>query len=375
MIIKETVFILGAGASWHYGYPTGEQLVKDVMKNSTIAAFFIDSIHTENQHFPNYLSPIKPGGQLTYDILRNTWQKASDKCNELNQRLRDVNPLVIDYFLGQNPELSDLGRLMIAWAILEADGEYDRTKRNRNRNKEVVYKDDWYRFILNRLISNCRQSSDLLKNKVTFITFNYDVSLERSLYRALTSISMFKPGDVTSFFSDRILHIYGSIRECPPMFDPLPPNAFTSAAKVIERPSMVKSYLDRIEEASRGIRVIDPHDKSDEPTLKKARAAIANADCVYILGYGFDKNNNERLNLRELLGHPKRKAIQFTNYCDTNRVNKAVSRVLFGDSTQFLSGSASVMGSSKESWYYEKSVRDVYEALEYDLEALEELED
>jgi hypothetical protein len=28
-----TVFILGAGASWHYGYPTGEDLVKMVIES------------------------------------------------------------------------------------------------------------------------------------------------------------------------------------------------------------------------------------------------------------------------------------------------------------------------------------------------------
>jgi hypothetical protein len=27
---NKTVFLLGAGASWHYGYPTGEELAKKV---------------------------------------------------------------------------------------------------------------------------------------------------------------------------------------------------------------------------------------------------------------------------------------------------------------------------------------------------------
>lgn len=31
MFRKPTVFVLGAGASWHFGYPTGEQLVDDVI--------------------------------------------------------------------------------------------------------------------------------------------------------------------------------------------------------------------------------------------------------------------------------------------------------------------------------------------------------
>ena len=31
MFKRKTVFILGAGASWHYGYPTGEDLVRKVI--------------------------------------------------------------------------------------------------------------------------------------------------------------------------------------------------------------------------------------------------------------------------------------------------------------------------------------------------------
>jgi len=31
MFNRKTVFILGAGASWHYGYPTGEELVRKVI--------------------------------------------------------------------------------------------------------------------------------------------------------------------------------------------------------------------------------------------------------------------------------------------------------------------------------------------------------
>jgi hypothetical protein len=41
MFDAKTVFIIGAGASWHYGYPTGEQLVSQVIQKAKIAeAYF-----------------------------------------------------------------------------------------------------------------------------------------------------------------------------------------------------------------------------------------------------------------------------------------------------------------------------------------------
>jgi hypothetical protein len=37
MFINETAFFIGAGASWHYGYPTGEKLVRLVAEQARVA--------------------------------------------------------------------------------------------------------------------------------------------------------------------------------------------------------------------------------------------------------------------------------------------------------------------------------------------------
>jgi hypothetical protein len=55
-------------------------------------------------------------------------------------------------------------------------------------------------------------SADLLANDVKFITFNYDVSLEFWLHRALTATEVLKERDVNKFLAyDRIVHVYGSV--------------------------------------------------------------------------------------------------------------------------------------------------------------------
>ena len=44
MFKRKTVFILGAGASWHYGHPTGEDLVRKVIGAANrLAEVFNDS--------------------------------------------------------------------------------------------------------------------------------------------------------------------------------------------------------------------------------------------------------------------------------------------------------------------------------------------
>src|ERR1700722_15491855 len=54
---NSTVFILGAGASWHYGYPTGEMLVEKVIEKATVALkYFEHSVASGNPQLPNYLA-------------------------------------------------------------------------------------------------------------------------------------------------------------------------------------------------------------------------------------------------------------------------------------------------------------------------------
>ena len=118
--------------------------------------------------------------------------------------------------------------------------------------------------------------------------------------------------------------------------------------------------------------VIDPADKeSDKQAIKTAKKVIENAACVFILGYGFDPNNNQRLGLSGALHYGKNsKCVLFTNYKDSNRINKSASRVLFGNSNHF--STLAPEGDPTSGYYFEKSIRDTYEALELDFDTFEE---
>src|SRR6516164_9434904 len=123
MFINSTVFILGAGASWHYGYPTGEDLVKKVIQKARIAGnYFKISAERPNVQRPEYITrdPPKNLGPSTSEI-KAQWTKAHGECENLISRLTQVDPVVIDYFLNQNPTLRPIGRLLIAWVILECE--------------------------------------------------------------------------------------------------------------------------------------------------------------------------------------------------------------------------------------------------------------
>jgi hypothetical protein len=62
-----------------------------------------------------------------------------------------------------------------------------------------------------------------------------------------------------------------------------------------------KELFDKVFAGSERLGIIEPHDKGMEvETIERARALIDDANRVFILGYGFDENNNERLGLRSL---------------------------------------------------------------------------
>jgi hypothetical protein len=111
MFTSETVFILGAGASWHYGYPTGEGLVKKVVQKATyLSSYFEFSAQMQSNFRPTFVIDNAPVNVS----IKEQWLAALQDCERLKSGLEQVNPLVIDYFLGWNPRLQRIGRLLIA---------------------------------------------------------------------------------------------------------------------------------------------------------------------------------------------------------------------------------------------------------------------
>jgi hypothetical protein len=65
----------------------------------------------------------------------------------------------------------------------------------------------------------------------------------------------------------------------------------------------------------------------------------------------------------------KTAAVMFTNFNDLNTINKTTGKLFYDNYESFLQ--TAIRGDPK-SHYYEKSVRDVYEALEKDFDPLED---
>ncbi len=384
MFNTPTVFVLGAGASWHYGYPTGEGLVKKVVEKAVALERYFDfGVRSNFEHLPDFLA--ERSGALT---PARRWRALQNEAKALATRLSRVNPTLIDYFLKQNADLHEIGKLAIAMVIFDCELAYFQMGANPNRRAlqqllirrgqlpagstldPAAFDDDWLRFVLYKLTARCEVSEDLLRNELTFVTFNYDTSLEQRLFAGLSNISLFEEADIRAFLGEgRVLHVYGKVRE---RIGPLRTPVSTALTESGSRASLlaVKTMFDLCHHASLGIRTIDgPEKESDAAALGAANLAIGNAGKIFVLGYGFDESNSERIGLTSLVleGGPNR-SIFFTNYGGHNRVSVAAGRALADRSDAFLQGPGFASGLPHR---FEMSTKNVYDALNEDFESLE----
>lgn len=217
MFNTPTTFIFGAGASWHYGYPTGEGLVKRVVEKARhMERYFVSAEKTWNAPLPDFIERRIDRTNLLLERSA-AWGYMARTAEALAERLERANPTLIDYFLKQSVDLHEIGKLAIAMVLFDCEAAFEDKHGNPNHQAQYdlrvgrglaqpgnldlkTFDDDWLRFVLYKLTSRCESSGHLLENDVTFVTFNYDTSLERRLFLGLKSISMFEEQDIRDFF-------------------------------------------------------------------------------------------------------------------------------------------------------------------------------
>jgi hypothetical protein len=388
MFTTPTLFILGAGASWHYGYPTGADLIKRVIVQAHEFANLCAFSEHDSVNLPVYVKKRVHDLASSHPIYtRQAWLEVKQECLNIAERLKHINPLVIDYFLGHNKDLEEIGKILIAKVILSCESHFLKKKDNLNRDysggtnlsEHFRENDDWYRFLVEELVNDCGDIDDLVRNKFNVITFNYDVSLEQQLLSRLNSIDQFSGNSeqIESFLRKRIYHVYGAIREGfgRPEEIGIPEESFgltfneESLQAKQKRRRKIKEW-DLAYEAAQKLSTIDPGDKNNGKRVPMhIQRVIDMAKEIYILGYGFDQNNSWRLYLNDLTGPMGKidKHIHFTNYQDSNRVSKRVAMLFELEFDALIK--SETWGNPRDGGYCEKSIRDVYKALELDFES------
>jgi|SRR5579863_95678 len=262
MITKNTVLILGAGASMPYGFPSGRQLVEDI-RDTDIA--------------PDYLA----------GAGRNV-----QELGKLREELREADPSSIDGFLEHRKELIPIGKAAIAYALIkyEQPGWLYPDESTFRRNDRLDRGEQWYRQLAERLVTDI---DSFHNNKLTIVTFNYDRSLDHYLFQAFLRRWGSGPGKVVDAFrSLPIIHLHGQLGLLP----------WQTQDSQSTRPYEGGVSGQAVQIAATGIKIISEPDLEDSAEFKQARGFLNAAERVYILGFGYHADNMRRLQL-PLIGH------------------------------------------------------------------------
>lgn len=177
----KTVFILGAGASMPYGFPSGMGLVKSIIDSLRTVRPDLRSKESFNHPLPRIL--IKGMPFTLIDGFRNDLNRSQSYS--------------IDAFLNNWPKYVGIGKMCIAYHLLEAEQKC---------LKEKKLTGDWYQHFWSKIYP-----IDSDKYSFSFYTFNYDRSLRYFFHGA--SKSMFQDSDksIKLLKSIPIHHLHGNL--------------------------------------------------------------------------------------------------------------------------------------------------------------------
>lgn len=247
MISRNTVLVLGAGASCSYGLPVGSKL-RDLI---------LDIPEDELDKVPN--------GNGSSIILPG-------RGAEFLKAFRRSQYYSIDAFLAMRGEFVEVGKHAIAMTLLPRESPGALLDSNVG--------DHWYRHLLHAMDAPWKE---IHKNKLSVVTFNYDRSLELILTSALAARygkTECEARAVVEKFN--IVHVYGSLGSLDRnSSDFVPYGGATNSSEYFFR-------------AARGLKVI-PESRADSPEFERAKCLLARAEALAFLGFGFDRTNVERL--------------------------------------------------------------------------------
>lgn len=283
---KNTVFIIGAGASKEAGLPTGNELKEKISKLLNIKFDF------------RYGNRPKSGDLEIAEALRLHVKQTNVNAGDINPYLKEAwhikkalpLEISIDNFLDKqrgNTKITLCGKLGIVQAILGAEKNsllYFEEKEPESTIDFESLEKTWYVSFFKLLTENCaKEDLEERFKSVTLIIFNYDRCVEHFIYNALQNSYNISETEAAELVNKiNIYHPYGNVGSLPwsknginsSSFgsDPMPEQLLTLAKKI-------KTFTEGTDPKSS--KIIKIHEKMSE------------ANKLVFLGFAFHKLNME----------------------------------------------------------------------------------
>ena len=254
MITTPTVLVLGAGASYPYGFPTAKDLKQSIC----------------NTFSREGLPAIFRSEDCTF---------APEQFFEFREAFLKAGQPSVDAFLERRQNFLGVGKLAIAFCLMPFENEENLYHPNPHRGG------DWYEYLSEKLNSSFEEFGN---NKLSIITFNYDRSLEHYLLNSLIHLHG-KTHDECAEALDKIpiFHVYGQLGETP----------YPKKGSQQYRPDQ-QNHFRYVETAADGIKLY--HEEA-EAASRRARELLGGAKRICFLGFSYNPFNVARLKARGLL--------------------------------------------------------------------------
>jgi len=256
--MDQITFIFGAGISLEYNYPLGRALKNEIV-----------GVCEKREMFAS-----RPGGKVS-DLSLLSYSFEENIIKEFSEKLRTSGKKTIDDFLRYHPKFNEIGKFCIALVLLESELQSE------------LHQDDekFYDYFFNSIYPNPKKVDT---NIFRFITYNYDLSLEKYLFDYLTGFNL-KSEEVIKKVSDlNITHLHGKLHELE-YFD-------TSGREYGE----FEITDELVAKCAKSIKIFTEANPGDL-TFDSAHTKIFESDLVYFLGFGYDETNLENLKVSDII--------------------------------------------------------------------------
>lgn len=313
------VFILGAGASCDFGFPSGMELMQEIHSvwNSQQG-----EIHTNYAHFKEQL---KGFSRLPKEREK---QVVAKKIKKLSDRLYFSGADSIDDFLSQCKDEVDVqfGKLTILKIILEKE------QKAKEFGDGTLFKweESWLRVLFGEefRFENIEQlKKKVEKEQFYFVIFNYDRCVEHFLYTAIQNYYGLEDEGIKNIINKmKFYHVYGR----------LAPLDWQPEGNPVSFGNVFGDVSDGLYRLVPNIKIVN-EDRGDVENIKdKINVQIRDADKVYIFGFGFQDSNWKLLGIDKYKNHCAKglrwslDKFHYTHFGLSKRRKAHIQKELFG---------------------------------------------
>lgn len=279
---KCTLFILGAGASVDFGFPTGNILREELrrMYPDMHIKSLSESVTRGKEIVHSDYRSFKAGGtkSISSSILQTleAVYALEPELSDFYDKFNNSPVYSIDEWLVNWPKLREVGCLILAYHILKAEA-----------NSKVFRTETWAQYLMG-LCGNTKEQFE--ETEFLVMTFNYDRSFEHFLYLTLLNKYAYDPQKAKKIVKDKVIHhIHGKLGALE--------WEEASEAEVIKY-GEYRVPFDQLRAAANRIKVVHETDHSDDLS-QRARALIDWADNVVFLGFAYYRENLKKLKISE----------------------------------------------------------------------------